>query len=368
MRPNVLIRFYILIFGVTIPAIGNAGTTPDNVELYNMIIELRQENRELKKRLATLERKNDVFTKKEDTAPLVRVHSDAERTEYPTNIMPHFSLTYEHLFLGYRSISDYGYYGSTNYDLESGHRLSAQFENGDGDGLRLEGFMFHGGDEVSNFYTGSSIENIPFNQKDIVRSETIYSGSVGLTKRVSISEDFSVTPFAGIEGAVWETRDYNTYFNNGVFVYGHSDRLGSTIGYEQSPYEEKIYGIGPNIEISTKYDIGFGDIVSKAGYSFLFSEAEGHPHLNLQNTPQRGYINKFEAGLGWEISHQFDNGPAIKAGIGVEWQRWNAIRSLRCEVSSTGHTDSFNTCYSNWSSDTKDIDLFGLSARMAVQF
>lgn len=350
----------------TFPTSAKASEPPSTAELYAMILEIREENRSLRAELEKLKGTAPGANANSQAEPAVTVSRpvNASYTYAPAapvlqdpenNNEPSVTLTYEALFMGSESSGDVN---MSNFDLSLANRFEFEAKGQNQLGLRARTFGFGSTQTESSFYICcyNTPETIAFDQKYEIDVE---SYDVEMTADLLKNGRFELDGSIGIRYASLESSTYYEDKNG-------TDRLKYTNN-----------GFGPTISLDASYDLGYFAIVSSVRQSVELMSSEfsydvkNYVGLEDNSTPEfdvDAIGMQTEIGLGLEFRNRLSNGVQVLAGLGAEWQYWN--------VSGATFDDNVFSCggciyYSPGSNSldlASELNLFGLTANIALQF
>lgn len=352
---------------IAFSANAKASEPPSTAELYAMILEIREENRNLRAEVEKLK----------GTAPSARTNGEVEpaiTVAKPVNASyayapaapalqeavngnePSVTLTYEALFMGSESS---GNVNMSNFDSSLANRFEFEAKGTDQLGLRGRTFGFGSTQTENSYYICcyNTPERVEFEQQYEIDVE---SYDIEITADMLKNGRFELDGSIGIRYASLENQSY--YEDNE--------------GYEKLIYSNN--GLGPTISLDASYDLGFFSIVSSVRQSveLMSSEfsydVESHDGFEDNSTPEfdvDALGMQTEIGVGLEFRNRLSTGVQVVAGVGAEWQYWN--------ISGTSFDDSITSCTGdcigiafgpNGKSLESELNLFGLTANVALQF
>lgn len=343
-----------------------ASEPPSTAELYAMILDIREENRNLRAELEKLKgaRPSENASRAADPvvtasrpmkasyayAPAASAMQEPEHSNGPS-----VTMTYEALFMGSESN---GSIDMSNFDLSLANRFEFEAKGADHLGLRARTFGFGSMQNENSSYFCCDIipESIAFEQKYEIDVE---SYDVEITSDLLKKGSFDLDGSIGIRYA----------------------SLANTSKYQDKIYTQELTnnnsGLGPTIALDATYNIGNFAIVSSVRQSVEIMSSDFEYSIEATNGFDDFGIPKYEVdalgmqtelSAGVEYSNRLSNGVQVMAGVGVEWQYWN--------VSGTGFDDTVYSCsgciffvpFSNTQDVASELNLFGLTANIALQF
>lgn len=259
-----------------------AAEPPSNAELYQLILQLKDENQRLKEQLAALSGKMETNDKGIGQPTVAEMQPDRAETDKALSVEAGIDLLFLDFYAAQGADGDDSNYSP--YFPDMGTHLTPRYwvevQHNKKIGLRARYLNY----DHTRFYLGLD-RNVSFELFDLE-----------LTVPVALGQDTEIKPFIG-------------------YRYGDIGLDGSDFG-EPNPYQ--FTGHGLTVGMDLKHALWGSDFSLTAGgrYSLLYGKTEFEPvtDSSLDDT----IVSGFELFMGVEYLHDFGN---IELGIEAGWEQ-----------------------------------------------